>query len=159
VIQVLLLAIILTLALYGLSALLKSSRTAGRTAPRKWLLWLLLAVFIALGLTGRLGWVVPLVGAALAALIRLAPTLIRLIPFLARRPDPFAAGGGQQQESAGKAKMSRDEALEILGLGPDASREHIVEAHRRLIQKLHPDRGGSTYLSAKLNQARDTLLG
>ena len=54
--------------------------------------------------------------------------------------------------------MSRDEAHAVLGLGPDATREDIVEAHRRLIQRLHPDRGGSDYLAAKLNTAKDLLL-
>ena len=55
--------------------------------------------------------------------------------------------------------MSKDEARAVLGLGPGATREDIVEAHRRLIQRLHPDRGGSDYLAAKLNAAKDLLLG
>ena len=54
--------------------------------------------------------------------------------------------------------MNRQEALAILGLAEDASREDIVTAHRSLIQKLHPDRGGNDYLAAKINQAKDFLL-
>ena len=55
--------------------------------------------------------------------------------------------------------MSEEEARAVFGVGPDATREEIIKAHRRLIQRLHPDRGGSDYLAAQLNTAKDLLLG
>jgi DnaJ-domain-containing protein 1 len=55
--------------------------------------------------------------------------------------------------------MSRKEALAVLGVHEDASEEDIVAAHRKLMQKMHPDRGGNDYLAAKINQAKDVLLG
>lgn len=56
-------------------------------------------------------------------------------------------------------EMTRSAAYAILGLEEGASKEQIIAAHGRLIQRLHPDRGGSTFLAAKINQARDLLLG
>ena len=60
--------------------------------------------------------------------------------------------------AGGSSAMSREEALQVLGLEPDADAAQIREAHRRLMQKIHPDRGGSPWLAARLNQARDVLL-
>ncbi len=55
--------------------------------------------------------------------------------------------------------MTRAQAHEILGLRPGASEDEIQEAYRRLMRANHPDSGGSTWIAARLNQARDLLLG
>jgi DnaJ family protein C protein 19 len=58
-----------------------------------------------------------------------------------------------------EAAMTPDQAYEVLGLKPGATPEEIREAHRCLMRSNHPDAGGSTWIAARLNQARDILLG
>jgi hypothetical protein len=67
--------------------------------------------------------------------------------------------GTENPQSNHGGSLEREEALSILGLDASASEEDIIAAHRRLIQKVHPDRGGSDYLASRINQAKDSLLG
>ena len=66
--------------------------------------------------------------------------------------------GTDKAKQASTGAMSRDEALSVLGLKAGATSEDIKNAHRRLMKDFHPDRGGSDYLAAKINQAKDILL-
>lgn len=85
-----------------------------------------------------------------------------LVAYLDRR-DPGWSEHAQADAAAGRraaasGKMTEQEAYQILGLESDASAEDITRAHRTLMKKLHPDQGGSTYLAARINEAKEILL-
>jgi hypothetical protein len=84
-----------------------------------------------------------------------------LIAYLDRRDagwSEHAQGDAHARRSAASGKMTEQEAYQILGLEPGAGADAIVGAHRTLMKKFHPDQGGTTYLAARINEAKEILL-
>jgi DnaJ homolog subfamily C member 19 len=162
--------LIILLAVIGAGLLIwhKISQASGERR-RNLVFWtvtgLILGTLVVLVITGRMHWLYA-IGGAIAAFAPRVIRWIKYLPILARfhqqyrqqRSSQGSAGGkSQNRQSAGK--MSTAQAYEVLGLKPGASRDEIIHAHRRMMQKVHPDRGGSDYLASQINQAKDTLLG
>ena len=169
--RILLIAFAAVVALY----LLKKFKRLEKSAKKKvWIETLfLVGAVVAVLVLARFGMhLLGLVIVAGWALLRgLAPHLLRLLPLIQRgrsnRPSSPAEGarsggadgGSPPRNERPNQLMSREEALEILGVEEGASRETILVAYRNLIRKVHPDSpGGSNYLASKLNQAKDVLL-
>jgi hypothetical protein len=87
-----------------------------------------------------------------------ADSLRVLEPYLDRRLGAEWRNARQSPRGP-RTDMTRDEALAVLGLAEGASEDDIKAAHRRLIQRMHPDVGGSADLAARINRAKDVLLG
>jgi len=123
--------------------------------------WLLLGIILTIvaffAATGRLGL-------AFASLPALVPWLVRIrvVHQIYRALMGWRQQQGKQQswpQGQARGSMTIVEALDILGLEAGASKQEIKAAHHRLISNMHPDHGGSTYLAAQINQAKDVLLG
>lgn len=119
-------------------------------------------------ITGKMHWLGAVLGALIPFIRSIAGVVSQILPLWLRHKNAQQSsqdthGGAGQSASAPAADMPLQEAMNILGLSGDLEKGEITEsmiqdAHRRLIQKLHPDRGGNDYLAAKINQARDLLL-
>lgn len=120
----------------------------------------IVAALTFLALTGRLNVITAAITGAVAMLPKVV-NLLRYLPILNKFRDHANSSTQQNQnnqQASAQTAMSKKQACEILGIQPEASKEEIIKAHKRMMQKLHPDRGGSDYLAAQINQAKDTLL-
>lgn len=113
-------------------------------------LWLPALLLVGLAGLGRISlWT-----AGLAVLVPLTRTLAAK----RRSAERFSQQDPQRSSASPAAPKDRQRALAILGLESGATDEQILAAHRNLARKMHPDQGGSNYLAAEINWARDTLL-
>lgn len=143
--------LLLGLILFGYSWLKKQPSQQKRKAIMQLLAALLIALLVFLALTGRIHWL----GAALGALLALAKPILGLLPQIL----PFL----RRKHSQSNGAINTQEAAEILGLQQELAtkqlnKEMVIAAHKRLMQKVHPDRGGNDYLASRINQAKEILL-
>ncbi len=169
--------LLVAVGIFAWLALQKFKSTPPSQRRKLILQWTLIALAFAavvLAISGRLHWVGAAIAVVLPVLNRLWRVFGKHLPWIApliakraqarqnRENTQTQQQESQQHESQQKPprepQLTVAEARQILSVSASASREEIIGAHRRLIQKFHPDRGGNDYLASRINAAKALLL-
>lgn len=150
--------------IWGNRHLARLPQAQRKSMLNNWLLGGAALVIVILVLAGRAPWVM----GVLAALLAVAGRIVQLASFLPmfkkffgqeqHNPDQQQNTSGDQRSASVHASMNKQQAADILGVEIDATPEQVKLAHKRLMQKMHPDRGGSDALAKQINKAKDVLL-
>ncbi len=143
-------------ALYAVARIRRLPPEQRRKATLSGIILVVALLLVIMAATGRAHWLAGLIGVLLPLVRWLLGIGVALLPMWLRHKQEKAS-------PVAGSSVEVQEALETLGLKGDPARgeitrDMVIEAHRRLMQKLHPDRGGSDYLAARVNQAKETLL-
>lgn len=158
---------VFALVILGLAVVVLSSWAAGSLPSQNRAKFsrtmLVIGVAFVLLLLARVGmpWIAAVGAALLTAFRFLWPVAIRVLPWLVSArlgQTKRQTTGRSEQRAHATPPMSRRDAFEVLGLSENANEDQIRQAYTALIKKVHPDRGGSAYLAARVNLARDVLL-
>jgi hypothetical protein len=149
---------LIIVAYWGLNKFLKTPPAIITQLLKKMAVGLFLLVIVYFAATGRLNWLFALIGVFIAFMVRILPAFFRYVPQLHGLWRVFQQKNNSTQGINQKGKMTRQEAFDILGLNSPASEQQIILAHRKLMLKVHPDKGGSDFLAAQINQAKKVLL-
>jgi hypothetical protein len=153
-----LLVVIAVISLFYLINYIKKQPPERR--PRlllKYGLYALAIILIGLVVTGKLHWVAAGIAALLPIVQKLFFAAMRLLPVL-RFWRQKTQSDKKQPTASTSSVMTYEQAKEIFGFDEVSSMEQITKRHKELMQKNHPDRGGSDYLAAQINQAKDILV-